>query len=85
MEIVKYAVLLANLLFVTGASYGLASTFSRWSGVDPPLLALAGSLRSCGRCRGVYCVIEIPRVISRNNARGRTRAFTRIVLERKGL
>ena len=48
MEIVKNAVLLANLLFVTGESYGLGSTFSRWSGVDSPLLALAMSLRSCG-------------------------------------
>ena len=85
VEKVKNAVLLANLLFVTGESYGLSSTFSRWSGVDSPLLALAASLCSCGRCRGVYCVIEIPRAISRDNAHGRSRTFTRIVLERKGL
>ena len=76
---------LANLVFVTGESYGLASTVWRWSSVNTLLLALVASLQSCGRRLDIYCVIEIPRAISRNSARGRSRTFTHIVRERKGL
>ena len=66
-------------------NHAFVSTFSRWSGVDLPLLALAVSLPSCGHRLRLYCVIEIPRAISRNNACVRVRTFRRIVLERKGL
>ena len=84
-EIAKNAIVLANLLFVTGESYGLASTISRWSGVNTLLLALVASLQSCGRRLEIYCVIEIPRAISWNSACGRSRTFTHRVRERKGL
>ena len=84
-EIAKNATVLANLVFVTGESYGLASTVSRWSGVNTLFLALVASLQSCGRRLEIYCVIEIPRAISRNSACGRSRTFTHIVRERKGL
>ena len=84
-HIAKNSTLLVILLFVTGENHAFASTFSRWSGVDFPLLALAASLPSCGRRLRLYYVIEIPRAISRNNARVRLRTFRRIVLERKGL
>ena len=84
-EIAKIAIVLANLLCIAGENYGLASTFLRWSGVDLPLLALVASLRSCGRRLGIYCVIEIPRTISRNNARARSRTLMCIVRERKWL
>ena len=43
-EIAKNAMVLANLLFVTGESYGLASTVSCWSGVNTLLVALVASL-----------------------------------------
>ena len=84
-EIRKNSTVLAKLLFVTSENYGVASAFSRWSGVDSPLLALAASFRSCGRRLRMYCVIEIPRAIFRNNARGSTYTFTRIVRGGKGL
>ena len=84
-EIRKNSTVLAKLLFVTSENYGVASAFSRWSGVDSPLLALAASFRSCGRRLRMYCVIEIPHVISRNNARRSTYTFTRIVRGGKGL
>ena len=76
---------LANLVFVIGESYGLASTVSRRSGVNTLLLALVASLQSCGRRLEIHCVIEIPRAISLNSARGRSRTFTHIVRERKML
>ena len=81
-KIGKNLTALTKLLFVTGENYGVASAFSRWSGVDSPLLALAASLRSCGRRHRIYCVIEIPRAIY---AHGSTHTFTRIIRRRKGL
>ena len=63
-HIAKNSTLLVILLFVTGENHAFASIFSRWSGVDLPLLALAASLPSCGRRLRLYCVIEIPRAIS---------------------
>ena len=72
---------LANLLFVTGESYGLASTISRWSSVDTLLLALVASIQSCGHRLYMYCIIEIPRAISGNN--GRLHTFTHRVQEQK--
>ena len=65
-----------SCFFITSENYGVASAFSRWSEVDSLLLALAASIRSCGRRLRMYCVIEIPHAISRNNARGSTYTFT---------
>ena len=45
-EIRKNSTVLAKLLFVTSENYGVASAFSRWSGVDSPLLALVYSVVS---------------------------------------
>ena len=39
-KIGKNLTVLTKLLFVTGENYGVASAFSRWSGVDSLLLAL---------------------------------------------
>ena len=76
---------LANLVFIKGERYGLASTISCWSGVNTLLLALVASLQSCGRRLEIYYVIEIPRAISQNSARGRSCTFMHIVRELKGL
>ena len=84
-EIAKNAMVLANLVFVTGENYGLTSTVWRWSCVNTLHLALVASLQSCGRRLDIHCVIEIPCAISRNSARGMSRTFTHIVRERKGL
>ena len=84
-EIAKNTMVLPNLVFVTGEGYGLASTVLRWSGVNTLLPALVASLQSRGRRLEIYCVIEIPRAISRNSARERSHTFTHIVRERKGL
>ena len=76
---------LPNVVFVTGEGYDLASTVSRWSGVNTLLPALVVSLQSRGHRLEIYCVIEIPRAISQNSTRGRLRTFMHIVREWKGL
>ena len=76
---------LANILYDTDENYNLASTFSCWNEVDLPLVWLAASLCSCGRCLHVYSIIKFPHAIIRNNARGRVRSLLRIALELKQL
>ena len=84
-EIAKNAMVLANLVYITGESNGLASTVWHWSCINMLLLALVASLQSCGRRLDIHCVIEIPHAISRNSACGRSCTFTHIVSEQKGL
>ena len=62
-------------LFVTGENYAFVSTFLRCSSIYLPLLVPAAPLPSCGYRLCLYCVIEIPRAIFRNNARVRVRCI----------